>query len=670
MGQAHGPCEPIAVVGIGCRFPKAEGPAAFWRLVEQGIDAIGPLPDERWPDAGIHHPAPGTPGHAYAPFGGFVAGGDCYDRELFGVSEHDAERMDPQQGMALELAWHALEDAGIAPSSVRGQDVGVYLGVSTRDFDRRSSAERDQVDVRTALGACGSVVANRISYLLGICGPSIALDVGCASSLVSIHMACQALRLGECDMALAGGVQLILSPANIIAFSQSKLLAKDGRCKSFSSDADGYVCGEGGGVVVLKPLAGALRDGDRVYAVVRGSAVNHNGASNGLSAPLGPAQRKLVEAALKAGAVDPADIGYVEAHSIGTLLGDAIEVNALKATLGPGRSLSDRCHVGSVKSNIGHLEAAAGIAAFIKAALAVQHGVIPKTLHVGTPNPHLKLDNTPFHIATESAPWASGGKVRMAGISAFSFGGANAHVVIGQAEAARPDAGADDGEPCVLALSAQCDGALRALAANYIDLLSDPAPAAPWKDMCHTAASGRSHLRERLAIVAGSASEARSVLAAFLDGAPTPQAWRGSPQAKRKLALVWQSGDAESTEELGATLRELLACGVVPDRVACSAQLADACADILPKSIQLAPAAGPGPARLVALDDDGAAVHDLGAGGLAGAVALAYVYGAQIAWRRVLGQGRRCSLPAYPMQRVRHHKLAGPAFAAGPREAT
>jgi 3-oxoacyl-[acyl-carrier-protein] synthase II len=658
MAHAHGPCEPIAVVGIGCRFPQAEGAAAFWQLLVNGVDAIGPLPDDRWPDAAIYQAGPPAPGHAYAPRGGFVARGDWFDRELFGVSEHDAERMDPQQGMALELAWHALEDAGIAPSSVRGHEVGVYLGVSTRDFDRRSSAERDNVDVRTALGACGSVVANRISYLLGLCGPSMAIDVGCASSLASIHTACQALRLGECTTALAGGVQLILSPANIIAFSQGKLLAQDGRCKSFSSQADGYVCGEGGGLVVLKPLAAALRDGDRVYALVRGSAVNHNGASNGLSAPLGPAQRKLIATALRAAAVAPSQVGYVEAHSIGTLLGDAIEVNSLTAVLGEGRSAAAVCQVGSVKSNIGHLEAAAGVAAFIKATLAVYHGFIPRTLHVDELNPHLKLTGTPFQIATAAAAWPEGG-ARTAGVNAFSFGGANAHVVIGQAAAQAGADGAADG-PCVLVLSAQSAPALDQLAAHYAVFLGG-APAASWHDICRAAATGRAHLRERLALVATSAAEAGAMLARLARGEAVAQYWRATPQAGRALALVWQGGDGAAGQHDQDLLRRLLECGVAPARIECSADQAGAYGALAP-GLRIAPAAArTGPAHMVA---QGPGARAMAAADLQSGIALAYVHGAAIAWQRLFGPGPHCALPPYPMQRARHWKLAGPAFAS------
>ncbi|HSP81435.1 MAG TPA: polyketide synthase, partial [Myxococcaceae bacterium] len=304
---------PIAIIGLGCRFPQADGPEDFWRLLAEGVDALGEVPAERWPAEAFFDPEPGRPGRTYCPRGGFISQGDGYDADLFHLSPREAERVDPQQGLALEVSWQALEHAGIAPDSLNDTETGTFWGVSTRDYDRRLANQWDDLDARASTGACGAIIANRISYSLGLCGPSVAVDAACASSLVAVHLACQSLSTGECRLALAGGVHLVLSPANSIAFSQGKLLARDGRCKSFSSQADGYVFGEGAGVLVLKRLEDALRDGDFIWAVIRGSATNHNGPSNGLTAPLGRAQQQVGRRALEMAGVPPASVSYVEA---------------------------------------------------------------------------------------------------------------------------------------------------------------------------------------------------------------------------------------------------------------------------------------------------------------------------------------------------------------------
>lgn len=424
---------PIAVVGIGCRFASCDGADAFWRTLVQARSCVGGIPAQRWDARRFAGDAPAMPGRSYSLHAGMDDQGDCYDADFFQIDAGERERMDPQQGLALELAWHACEDAGIAPDRLSGEPVGVFVGVSTRDFDRRMANGWDRIDMRTSTGASAAIVANRISYLLGLTGPSVAVDGACASSLMSLHMACRALADGECSLALAGGVQLILSPANMIAFSQAGALARDGRCKPFSAQADGYVCGEGGGLVLLKPLQRALEDGDRIRAVVRGSAINHNGRSNGLSAPYRQAQRQVMGAALVRAQLDPASVDYVEAHAVGTLLGDAIEMQAIRDVYDQARADGQECFVGSVKSNIGHLEAAAGIASFIKAALMVEQGVLPPTLHAETPSKLLRLDQGRLRVCDALRPWSCADAPRRAGVSAFSFGGSNAHVIVEQA---------------------------------------------------------------------------------------------------------------------------------------------------------------------------------------------------------------------------------------------
>ncbi len=444
---------PIAVVGIGCRFASCDGAEAFWRNLVQARSCIGEIPAQRWDMRRFAGDAPGMPGRSYSVHAGMDDQGDCYDADFFQIDAGERERMDPQQGLALELAWHACEDAGIAPDRLAGEPVGVFVGVSTRDFDRRMANGWDRIDMRTSTGASAAIVANRVSYLLGLTGPSLAVDGACASSLMSLHMACRSLADGECSLALAGGVQLILSPANIIAFSQAGALARDGRCKPFSAQADGYVCGEGGGLVLLKPLQRALEDGDRIRAVVRGSAINHNGRSNGMSAPYRQAQRQVMGAALARAQVDPASVDYVEAHAVGTLLGDAIEMQAIRDVYDEARADGHDCFVGSVKSNIGHLEAAAGIASLIKAVLMVEQGVLPPTLHAETPSKLLRLDKGRLHVCDALRPWPRADATRRAGVSAFSFGGSNAHVIVEQAPSSAAVA-TDAIGPWLLAVSA------------------------------------------------------------------------------------------------------------------------------------------------------------------------------------------------------------------------
>jgi len=509
---------PIAVIGLGGRFPGSDGPDAngpstdgvdaLWTVLRNEVDAIRDVPAGRWPSS-----------EAADERGGFIEQGDWFDAPLFGITDREAERMDPQQGLVLEAGWQALEHAGLAPDSLAGAGVGVFVGASTCDFDRRL-ALLDDLDARAATGGSGSIVANRLSYTLGVCGPSLSIDVACASSLAAVHLACQALQLGECDLALAGGVQLILSPVNMRAFTRGGMLARDGRTKSFSAQADGYGCGEGCGMIALKRLDEAVRDRDTIWAIVRGSAVNHNGASNGLSAPFGRAQELLLRRALALGDVAPASIGYVEAHSAGTLLGDAIEVKALKHVLSEGRDADRPCLLGSVKPNLGHLEGAAGIASLMKAILAMHHGWIPKTLHCDPISGHLQLANSALRVASVSQPWPAHNHPRRAGVSAFSFGGANAHIVLEQAPPTPARAPVPARDRWVLPIGAASRGALRVLASRYVEHLATVAAAADPQtacaDLCYTASVGRAHLPHRLAVIAETPERARQRLLAFL----------------------------------------------------------------------------------------------------------------------------------------------------------
>ncbi len=511
--------EPIAVIGLSCRFPGADSPEAFWQLLRDGVDAITEVPADRWDVDSYYHAGPITRGKMNTRWGGFLRDADRFDPQFFGISPREAARMDPQHRLFLEVAWEALERAGHASSQLAGSRTAVFAGISSTDYSWILLKDPDRIDAYTGTGNAHTIAANRISYLLDLRGPSMAVDTACSSSLVAIHLACQSLRNGESDVALAGGVNLLLSPELTITFSQARMMASDGRCKTFDARADGYVRGEGCGVVVLKRLSDALRDGDNVLAVVRGSAVNHDGRSNGLTAPNGPAQQAVIREALTDAGVTPDQISYVEAHGTGTPLGDPIEIQSLRAVLEEGRAPDQSYLVGSVKTNVGHLEAAAGIAGFIKIVLSLTHEAIPPHLHLQEVNPHISLDGAPLVFPTTLQPWPRGGTPRLAGVSSFGFGGTNAHVVLSEAPVIEGLPIPEDQleRPLhILSLSARSESALRNLARSYADHLADTPAALP--DICFTANAGRSHFEHRLAVVAASTEHLREHLTAYANG--------------------------------------------------------------------------------------------------------------------------------------------------------
>lgn len=409
--------EPIAIVGMACRFPGADSPEAFWDALLRGADAVGPAPT-------------GRPLASALGMAGFLADVDQFDAAAFGVTPREAEGMDPQQRLLLEVATEAVERAGLTGETLAGSRTGTFIGISNLDYLRLQTGLASASDVYAGTGNALSIAANRLSYHFDLRGPSWAVDTACSSSLVAVHQACQSLRQGESDRALCGGVNLILSPELTGVFTRAGMMSATHRCRTFDADADGYVRGEGVGVVVLERLSDAVRDGRLIHGVIRGSAVNQDGRSHGLTAPNGPAQQAVIREALHAAGVAPAAIGYVEAHGTGTPLGDPIEMNALVAVLGEGRTASDRCVVGSVKTNIGHLEAAAGIAGLIKVALLLQHETIPPHVHFTRLNPHIEIGGTSFVIPVEATPWSRGATPRRAGVSSFGFGGTNAHVIL------------------------------------------------------------------------------------------------------------------------------------------------------------------------------------------------------------------------------------------------
>jgi acyl transferase domain-containing protein len=380
--------EPIAVIGLGCRVPGGGSDAtSFWKLLEDEIDAISPVPAERWDHAALYDPDPGKPGHIAARSGGFLSSVDLFDPGFFNIAPREAEGMDPQQRLLLEVSWEALENAGQAPDRLQDTATGVYVGVGASDYAylQLKSGDTSLLDAHFTSGIAHSVFSGRLSYLLGLRGPSLTIDTACSSSLVAVHLACQGLRTGECRMALAGGVNLILAPDLFIALSQARMLSPDGRCRTFDAAANGFARAEGCGVVVLKRLSDAEADGDRVLAVIRASAVNQDGPSSSLTAPNGPAQEAVIRQALAFAGLAPRQIGFIEAHGTGTELGDPLEVKALGAVFGADRDRATPLIIGSVKTNLGHLEAAAGVTGLIKLIISLQHRTIPAHLHYRTP---------------------------------------------------------------------------------------------------------------------------------------------------------------------------------------------------------------------------------------------------------------------------------------------
>ncbi|MCC7361295.1 MAG: type I polyketide synthase [Anaerolineales bacterium] len=531
--------EPIAIIGLACRFPGGgDTPEAFWDFLRRGGDAVEEVPPDRWPLADYYNPDPGAPGKMTSRWGAFLPEVDRFDARFFGLAPREVANMDPQQRLLLEVAWEALERAGLVPASLDRTPTGVFVGISTADYARLGFAAGDlhRIDAYYGTGNSFSVAAGRLAYLLGAQGPVFALDTACSSSLVALHQAVQSLRARECALALVGGVNLMLIPDTTVYFSKLQALSPDGRCKAFDASANGYVRGEGAGVVVLKRLSAAIRDGDPIAAVIRGTAINHDGPSSGLTVPNGPAQQAVIRAALRDGNVDPAHIGYLEAHGTGTPLGDPIEMHALAAVFGEAAA---PLYVGSVKSNLGHTEAAAGMAGLVKAILALQHHAIPPHLHFREPSPRIEWTQLgPLQVPTALAAWpAPAGGPRFAGVSSFGFSGTNAHVVV---EEAPPVAPAEVSAPpaVLLPLSARTPAALRRQARRFAAALAEHAGWPP-AEVAYTAARRRAHYEHRLAVVGASPAALAEQLAAFSLGEAIEGLAAGSPLPQRDQRVVF-----------------------------------------------------------------------------------------------------------------------------------
>ena len=559
--------EPVAIVGLGCRFPGGAVDAdSYWQVLRSGTDAVAEIPPDRWDVDAFYDKRPQRPGKMSTRWGGFLDRVDEFDHAFFGISRREAVSMDPQQRLALEVAWEALENAGQAPSGLAGSRTGVFMGVCSNDFATVNFQHPLDVSAYVSTGTAHSVLTGRISYLLDLRGPSVALDSACSSSLVAVHLAAQSLRAGECDLALGGGVNVVLSPLPGVAFSQFPgMVSPDGRCRTFDAAANGYVRSEGCGIVVLKRLSDAVRDGDDVLAVLRGGAVNQDGRSSGVTAPNGLAQRDVLRRALAASGVEPHEVSYIEAHGTGTRLGDPIEVEALADVY--GRSEGGPVYLGSAKTNIGHPEAAAGIAGLIKVVLALGHGTIPPNVHFNQLNPHLSLTGTTFAVPRELTPWPGPADRRVAGVSSFGFSGTNAHLILAAAPPRPEPAGAAPADPgtrplSVLALSGKTGPAVVKLAARYAERLAAD-PDVSLADVCFSANTGRSHFPHRLAAVAGTAADLAGQLTDFVDGLPVDEPVTGTAGGADVVFLFpgqgpQRAGMARSLYETQPTFRRVL----------------------------------------------------------------------------------------------------------------
>jgi acyl transferase domain-containing protein/NADPH:quinone reductase-like Zn-dependent oxidoreductase/surfactin synthase thioesterase subunit/NAD(P)-dependent dehydrogenase (short-subunit alcohol dehydrogenase family)/SAM-dependent methyltransferase/aryl carrier-like protein len=548
--------KPIAIIGIGCRYPgDANTPEEFWDLIISKKDALGPIPEDRWSNEGLYAPEWRRAGKISVNRGGFIKDVDKFDAGFFGISPLEAQRMDPQQRMLLEVSYEATEDAGLSLNDLSGTRTAVFVGISAHDYGdlQNTPQERANIGSHTNVGSAMCIAANRISYSYNLKGPSFALDTACSSSLNAVHLACRAIWEGDADAAFAGGVNSILKPEPQMGFSKGGFLSKDGTCYSFDERSNGYIRSEGAGLIFLKPLAQAEKDGDKIYAVIHGSAINQDGATKGISVPNPIAQQELFKQAYADAGIDPHDVSYIEAHGTGTFVGDPIECNSIGNVM--GRDRDDYCYMGSVKSNIGHLEPASGAAGISKLALSFFHQTIAPNIHFKKGNPNIPFDVLKLKVPTEPIPWLSNGKPRYAGVNSFGFGGSNVHIVLGEHKTAQLPANKKSGLQ-VATLSATNADALKQLSSNYIKFLQDKENKNSLSDICAFSATRRSHHAHRLAVIAESKEELAKNLQLYLEGESITEIAEGRVnEPKDKIVFIF-SGQGPQWWGMGRQLFE------------------------------------------------------------------------------------------------------------------